>query len=116
MELRNVPQNWMEFSNCLPLPIDTADDMQTEAIRDSIDVEMNIENQFTTVNDSNFNVDDGLWSFPCISTHSARKQQDSKFAKNIRERYIWIISYYDYTSHFDHLQVFPVVVVIMLCL
>jgi hypothetical protein len=70
MELRNVPQNWMEFSNCLPLPIDTADDMQTEAIRDSIDVEMNIENQFTTVNDSNFNVDDGLWS--TFSTKTAR--------------------------------------------
>ncbi|KAK3580837.1 hypothetical protein CHS0354_032892 [Potamilus streckersoni] len=46
MELKNLPQYWMEFSD--RLPIDTPDDMQTEAIPDSIDVEINIENQFTT--------------------------------------------------------------------
>ncbi|CAC5425978.1 unnamed protein product [Mytilus coruscus] len=38
--------------------------------------------------DSNFDVTSGLWSFPCISSHKPRKQQDPNLVQNIHHRYI----------------------------
>ncbi|CAC5425031.1 unnamed protein product [Mytilus coruscus] len=49
-----------------------------------------IEEEIPTMNscDSNFDVTSGLWSFPCISSHKLRKQQDPNLVQNIQHRYI----------------------------
>ena len=91
MQLKNAPHLWSEFSVCTSAHTDDDMEIAPGASYGVDEQEPATENTFFDESGSNFNVVDGMWSFSCVSTHSAQKQQDSKLSKNIRERHIWCL-------------------------
>ncbi|CAC5425017.1 unnamed protein product [Mytilus coruscus] len=90
-ELKNAPHFWTEFSKP-EAAVNTENDENIQLIDQEIqEITGNaIEEEIPTMNscDSNFDVTSGLWSFPCISSHKPRKQQDPNLVQNIQHRYI----------------------------
>ncbi|CAC5425041.1 unnamed protein product [Mytilus coruscus] len=114
-ELKNAPLFSTEFSKP-EAAVNTENDENIQLIDQEIqEITGNtIQEEIPTMNfsDSNFDVPSGLWSFPCISSHKPRKQQDPSLVQNIQHHiptwcnYIFKSTHYLYKNSTVQCQVY----------